>query len=1173
MRQKPVPRFLIRLTACVVLCCLSAGAYAQKMNLNLKQTTISSILKEVTKQTGYDFVYSNALKDVQDKVDFSYNQDQVNISELLDKLFQGKGISFKISGKQVMLAPKEIAPITKTGSKVKISGVITDDAGEILPGVTVQNTSTGTAMASDIDGKYSIEANPGDKLRFTYIGMTDKEEIAGKSTRVDITLQPDAIALGDVVVTGYQTLSKERSTGSFAKVGREKLELIRNNDLKSMMEGQVAGYTNGQIRGMTTMNAVAQPMVVIDGFPVENTMLDRKGMSEGMPDLNPEDVESITFLKDAAAASIYGARAANGVIVITTKKAKEGKTEIEASATWTIKPYNYYTGYQTNSADIVELEREWAKGNVDLNTGGATALKKANQIWDDGAYPSKGVDALLKMYTGKISQSEADAILNDLASRGNRYTDQMGELAKRNSLYQQYNIRIGKTTNKNTVNASATYWRNREENLNTRDNKISINLNNTLKIAKWLTFDAGAYIKYGRGDAQTYNFLSPSSAGFSYLPYNELVDASGNYVTMDYQIKKEYRDNIAKYGMLDERVTPMNEMNYRIRKSNDFSSRLYGKLRFDFTSWLNYDVMFQYENAFSDSNILSEKDSYTTRSQINNYTSLSSSNKLVYNLPNGNTYYEQNNKTNAYNFRHQINLNRTFAKKHNVVFLLGNEIRHTKLNYKDNTLYGYDPELLSWANVDFKTLASGVAAINGRKTLSPSANSYEIINRFVSFYSNLGYTYDNRYVLSGSIRWDRSNLWGSNIKNQNKPLWSVGGSWLINNEKFFHSNTINQLKLRASYGIGGNIGRNTAPYLIAMYFNDPFLGITSGLIKTPPNADIRWEKTATTNIGVDIAAFNNRLSGTVEYYHKYSSDLLATVNGSPTQGLTYITLTSNNGEMVNSGVELTVRGDIIQTKAFNWNATLLYAYNKNTVKKINVIPTSANMKYNFPNTYATVGEAYGALYAYQWAGLNKDGEPQVYNSKGEVVTGPVSDSDTGALIYCGTTTPVHSGTFSTVLSYKNFDLSAMLILEAGHKLSDYNIPFINMTSGFVTNNSKEIVNRWKQAGDENTTDVPKVMYNDQTGYNTHREQLYRRSDKFIYNASNIRLHNISLAYRLPKSLCEKMKLGGIKFRFNVENVAVFAFDKKAQSSLNYRFNPTGSGKLCPNYVFSVNLNF
>lgn len=1157
------------LTSCfVAVICLSGGnLVAQNATVHVQNATLEQVLKEIQKKSDYKLFYNS--KAAQGIGGLTLNLDNTPVETILQQALKGTGLGYAITDNTIVIRVQP-AKDKQEKSYIEIKGTVTDKNKAPLPGASVIVKGTSIGVSTDVNGNFSLRV-PTDiaAVTVTFIGYKPHDivilDINPAQPHVyNVTLEEDSNQIEEVVVTGYQTISKERATGSFSKVTTQDLELRRMDNLSNMLEGQVAGYTNGQIRGITTMNAVSQPMVVIDGFPVENTTFNRKGTTENMPDLNPEDIESVTILKDAAAASIYGARAANGVIVITTKRAKKGKTEIDASATFTINPYSYYVKNQANSADIVDIQREWAQGNKALNAGGADAIGKASEIRDDGALPSAGVNALLDLYTGKISQTEADAILNNLASRGYGYYDQVKKHTKQNPFYQQYNLRIGKTTDRNTFNASATYWRNRSEDIHSNDDKLSINVTNSLDITKWLSFDAGIYLKYGKAQMQSYTAMSP---GFSFLPYDQLVADDGSYVSAVSQNNKDTRDNIIKYGMYDEIITPMNELGLRLNKAKDFNSRVYGKLKVDFTPWLNYNIMFQYETGQAESNTLGEKNSYFTQTQINQFTSLAANGSLTYNLPNGNTYWSQDNKTTAYNFRQQLNLNKTFAEKHNLIWMIGNETRHTLMRYAANTLYGYDPMLLTWANIDAQKLATGVSAINGYKSLSSGtiAQKAEILNRFVSIYSNAGYTYNDRYVVSGSIRWDRSNLWGSNIKNQNKPLWSVGGSWLVNKENFFNIDKIDLLKIRASYGIGGNIGRNTAPYLVGQYFNDYFTGMNAGFVKTPPNADIRWEKTATTNVGVDITAFNSRLSGTIEYYNKYSTDLLAQISPSPTTGMNFGTVTTNNGKMFNRGVELTLRGDIIQTSAFRWNSTLLYAFNKNKVKSVNVKVTSNDMQLGFPNTYPTIGQPLFGIYAYRWAGLDTNGEPLFYNSDDEATTGPISDSDVNTLKYCGTTIPVHSGTFTNVFSYKNIELSAMLIFEAGHKLRDENVPDINMTSGRIVRTSRDISKRWRQPGDEFKTDVPRLLFTDSDGYNSHRQDLYINSDKFVYDASNIRLRNISLAYRLPQDICNRMMMSGIKFQFNVENVATIAFDKKALYSLG--------GKIKPNYVFAVNLNF
>ena len=266
--------------------------------------------------------------------------------------------------------------------------------------------------------------------------------------------------------------------------------------------------------------------------------------------------------------------------------------------------------------------------------------------------------------------------------------------------------------------------------------------------------------------------------------------------------------------------------------------------------------------------------------------------------------------------------------------------------------------------------------------------------------------------------------------------------------------------------------------------------------------------------------------------------------------------------MVNRGVEITLSGEIIRQKDFSWNASLLYAFNRNKVKHISVQPSLWDSRISMPTSYPMVGKPLYGIYAYKWAGLNENGDPQVYDAENNVTSGPARDYH--ALVYCGTTVPIHNASLSNVLRYKGFEFSAMLILDAGHKLRSSNIPSINMSNGRITSTAKGIVDRWTQPGD--VTDVPRLLFsNDTENFNTHRTELYRYSDLFVYDASNIRLSNISLAYRVPAHWCKKISLSGARLQFNVENVATFAFDSKANYDLG--------GKVKPNYVWGLYLNF
>lgn len=1053
-------------------------------------------------------------------------------------------------------------PVMQQQAKVGIQGVVTDANNEPLIGASILVKGTQTGSITDIEGRFRLNVNNGDVLVVSYLGMKPQEVTvtSGKKEYL-IQLDADAELLNEVVVTGYQTLSKERSTGAFAKVTSEKLELKRMDNLGSMLEGQIAGFVDGQIRGVTTMNAVANPLVVIDGFPVENTTMDKIGRTtEAMPDLNPEDIESVTVLKDAAAASIYGARAANGVIVITTKRAKEGKAEVSFSSTFTVQPYSNYTKNLTDAADVIAMERQWATSEL---VDAESANRIAANLREEGAYPSLGVNTLLDMYTGKISMEEGNKILDNLGKAGYRYYDQAEKYGKRNPFYQQYNLRVAKTTERNSFNFSTTYWKNEHEDIHHDDWKLGVNLTNSLKLTDWLTFDTGVYLKYGKENTQTYDLID--LPGFSAMPYDAVVNADGSYFVAPSQIDKERRDKIEQYGLYDESLVPFDELGYNLGQNRTLETRAYAKLKLDFTSWLNYNVMFQYETMDSDFNLLKEKESNAMRSILNNFASEGYAG-ITYNLPVGDALYTNENGKRSYNFRQQLNFDKTFNDKHNLVWIVGQEIRHSLIKYSESTRYGYDPELLSWQPFDAKKLAYFSGLLGSARLDSNSLGSMrELLNRFVSFYSNASYTFDDRYILSGSIRWDKSNLWGTSSQYQNRPLWSVGGSWNIDREKFFHADFVDMLKLRASYGIGGNIGRNTAPYLIANYYPSSLVNGNYGVVMTPPNPDIRWEKTTTVNVGVDFALFRNRLSGSIEYYNKYSTDLLAYINGSPTQGFGYSTLTTNNGKMVNRGVEVTLNGEILRQKDFSWNASLLWSYNRNKVKHVSYTPTNWDARITFPTSYPMVGYALNGIYAYHWAGLNESGDPQVYDAEGNVTSDPVQDAE--ALHYAGTSVPVHSGSLTNVLRYKDFELSAMLVFNFGHKLRSGDIPSINMASGRITTTDKSIVDRWTQPGD--VTDVPRLLFSNDKDYQSHRTELYAYSDKFVYSASHIRIDNISLAYRVPAKWCKKVFLSGARLQFNIENAGLWAFDSKARHDLVYN----GVSRLTPNYVWGLYLNF
>ena len=1168
MKSTPV-KFLPALLITLMLSLASASAQ-QTYEVNCSNLRLSEVLKEVTRETGYNFVYSNSSVDVSQTV--TVNVSSQDINEVLEAVFEGTGITWTLMDKQVALhqepspQAQEASPQkddTRQGVRI-IRGQVLEGEDLPLPGADVIVKGTSTGVYTDADGYYEIEVpdNPEVTLVFNFFGMNSREEQIGSRERIDVLLLPDVEMLDAVVVTGYQTISKERTTGAFAKVNSEQFETQRISNVSTMLEGRVAGLTDGQIRGVTSMNGLTTPLYVIDGFPVEKTTNDGYGnWVESVPDINPEDIQSITVLKDAAAASIYGARAANGVVVITTKRAQKDQMNVSFSATLSLQPYSTYADkYLADAATMVELEREWAAQNPSLQGAGAAAY--AQGLLDDNTFTTQGIRALLRGYAGQMTQSEVDAQLAALAAMGYSYYDDIERYGARNPFSQQYNLSFGRGSEKNTFNASITYRNNLGSDKYTDNDDIGINIQNTTQITKWLTLDVGTYLNYGSGSTQSFSLFSP---GYTYMPYDRLVNGDGSYYTNRQEDRySAYNMSILNSnGLYNLDITPLDETGMNLTKQKNFSNRTYARLSIKFTDWLKYTASFQYEYANYATEQLRSKDSYDVRNTVNTYASSNGDGTATFNIPYGNIYFTSNNITRAYNFRQQLDFNKTFADKHEVTVLVGTETRENKNNYENRTLYNYDPDLMTYSLIDQVGLSS-MGSIWGWGSFTNQNVAYllELVNRYVSFYGNAAYTYDGRYTVSGSIRWDKTNLFSTGSKYQKRPIWSVGASWNIDREEFMQgADWVDMLKLRFSYGIGGNIAKNSAPYMTANFGSNQHVGGISGTIQSRPNPNLRWEKTATTNVGVDFALFAGRLSGTVEYYYKYGSDLLANTNGVPTEGWGYSTYTINNGEMVNEGFELSLNGTAVNTSDWTFDIGAIFSYNRNEVTYVNVEAPVSFLLIDYPTAYPRIGNPYNAIYGYQWAGLSEQGTPQLYDRNGELYD-DMTPSDIEDLLYFGTTVPVYSGALNLNLRWRNWELAAQFLFEGGHKMRNTSIPFID---GSIAPVSNRISDRWQQPGDEAHTDVPRYISSESPLYNYNYYTMYARSSVNIIDASNLSLNNLSLTYRLPSNACSKMAMKNARIMLAAENLFMVAASPEAKYLLGGYNKPT--------FILGLYLNF
>ena len=696
----------------MVLLMLSVASASAQRNyeVNCSNLRLSEVLKEVTRETGYNFVYNNTSVDVSQTVTVNVSSPDINV--ILEAVFEGTGIAWTLMDKQIALRQEAVPqkPSTDIRQDVRVvRGQVLDDVGQPLAGADVLVKGTASGVYTDEEGNYEIEVpdNPETTLVFNFFGMKSQEALIGARERINVQLLPDAEMLDAVVVTGYQTISKERTTGAFAKVNSEQFETQRISNVSTMLEGRVAGLTDGQIRGVTSMNGLTTPLYVIDGFPVEKTTNDGYGnWVESVPDINPEDIQSITVLKDAAAASIYGARAANGVVVITTKRAQKDQMNVSFSATLSLQPYSTYADkYLADAATMVELEREWAAQNPNLQGTGAAAY--AQGLLDDNTFTTQGIRTLLRGYAGQMTQSEVDAQLAALAAMGYSYYDDIERYGTRNPFSQQYNLSLGRGTEKNSFNASITYRNNLGSDKYTDNDDIGINIQNTTQITKWLTLEVGSYLNYGTGSTQSFSLFSP---GYTYMPYDRLVNGDGSYYTNRQEDRySAYNMSILNSnGLYNLDITPLDEIGMNLTRQKNFSNRTYARLSIKFTDWLKYTASFQYEYANYATEQLRSKDSYDVRNTVNTYASSNGDGTATFNIPYGNIYFTSNNITRAYNFRQQLDFNKTFAGKHEVTALVGTETRENKNNYENRTLYNYDPDLMTYSLIDQVALSSRI---------------------------------------------------------------------------------------------------------------------------------------------------------------------------------------------------------------------------------------------------------------------------------------------------------------------------------------------------------------------------------------------------------------------------------------------------------------------------------
>lgn len=1033
-----------------------------------------------------------------------------------------------------------------------VTGKVVDSSGEALFGVHVLEAGTTNGTTTKIDGTYSITVKgDGSSLIFRYLGMKPaKIAVSGKSH--NITMQDDAEVLQEAVVvsTGYQKLSRERSTASYGFVDSTALTRVMHKDLLSALEGQVAGLrmdvnpNTGEnkpiIRGVGTFSTSVgtQPLVVIDDIPTSLTL----------DQINPHDVESVTVLKDAAASSIYGALAANGVIVITTKQGKTSKTKVAVNADWhiTTKP-NFDAMHYASSSDIIDYETAVFNARV-KNSGGISNL--FNSFGNN--YYSPVYQLYRDQSEGKISSDQMTATLN--AWRGNDYYEQYRKYAWQNQLTQRYNVSLSQQTGKDNHYASFSYENNRGRLVNDMNNTFTAYMKSTFNVTKWFNVRVGLDARFS--DSQT-----PNSSYSNYAlqeRYAQIKDDNGNLVYSPNVNISGYAGSAVNRNVIDrvegeDGLMPfsfnvLESLGESMSQSKSLHLRPFANAEIKFTKYLKYNIQYQYEWTHRKQEMYDEANTYLMRMTHNAF--INQSGKCL--LPDGGRYMQQSNTSQRYTFRNQLGFDHSWdSNRHILTAITGLELRENFTpRMVQQLMYGYNDTALTSSRLDWQSLyTDGWESLVYDQTLRftglPTTQTLTK-HRYASFYANAGYTFMGRYNLNGSIRWDETDLFGLDTKEQHHPLWSAGMGWNISQEEFLKPiKWLDYLKLRMTYGVNGNVDQTSSTYFVARYrtlsqdpTNTQYLYYTDDNL---PNPKLRWERTLTFNAGFDFRVLGGILAGSFEYYNRTGSDLLVRKYLDSTLGATQRVI--NNGKMRNQGVELSLRGNIINSGDWDLTSTLTLGYNTN--KMLRVEHSSTDGAANFvtaPANYFVQGTSYNTLWAYRLSRI-VNGYPVILDAEGNemaafdaegnpssvMVTSTLKGTD--ALKNCGSVLPKYNGSLQFTLRWKNLEANALCVFSGGNKLR---LDVADMNSYAI--NTTHINDRWTASAPEGKVRLFYDMPTNVQQYAGTFSEWWKYCDRQIRRADYMKLRSFSLSYSLPDRVTSYIGFGTTKLSLQVNNL-------------------------------------
>jgi TonB-linked SusC/RagA family outer membrane protein len=1013
-------------------------------------------------------------------------------------------------------------------AQTKLTIRIIDTESRSVKGASLKMLGSNSAVLSDQNGMAMITLKAADRYVVSHLNYRT-DTLAGNRLLEErtIVLQPLVRQIEEVLVqTGYQSISKERSAGSFQVLGKEQLERSNSANLLNRLENITTGLAfvrkdnNGEgegtpklrLRGMTTIFGDGSPLIILDNFPFNGNI----------GDINPEDIATVSVLRDASAASIWGARAGNGVIVLTTKKGSRKPqtfqfyTGLEVAS----KPNFTQSPYHVNAATFMDMEK--------------TFFDKGWYEQNDWTLNSPYIDRLFDLKNGKITESDLNAW-----TTGMRRRDFIPELTKklyRTPVLLRYGLNSAGGFAKGSYYFSVAHQSDQTTIRHNTDAKTNVVANIDYRLTDALTLDVETQVMHNVVKTDGMGISNVIAAGKSYLlPYTSFEEEYG--IPKRYSLP--YIESAGSNGYLDWRFYPEQEYKFRENRDRDFSFRFNGGLRYKFPFGLDIGFKQLYTVGSSSSGRYYLSNSYESRNLINQYTSPDG----IRAIPLGGISNSSGGSQRGYASRLFLSFERNFNDLHQLNLFAGVERNESVLEGNPTlVVYGInDQTRIGASSIDFKNPVQMSPQGNWSYIPAPDGRFMLKTDRYEAYYANMGYTFDRRYTATASVRVDKCNLFGVNFNQKRVPLWSTGLLWNVKAEQWFKSSLLSALKLRTTIGENGNVDKTLTAYPIATYSNDSFNGFIRGTLANTGNPSLQWEKIRTLNLGLDFGLLNNRIVGQVEFYNKWGRDLIGDAIVDPTTGIDNQVLRNriNYANALTRGFDVDLTIQAIKQNQFNWMSNVILGYVSNKITKYNdgqngwAIASYLGQEQVFSPPQVDKPQNY--LYSYKWNGLDNEGDPVVYLTDGTVsknYAAYLQGLVLSDLVYAGNTVPTWFGSWRNTFNIAGrFNLSFLLSFKAGYVYRRPSLSYYSLLNNWMGH--IEMQDRWQQVGDENHTSVPGLPKD--LASMTQRDMVYQMSERTVESGAHIRMEDIQFAYTFPwkNRLFKKVDLS-----FNVKNLGI-----------------------------------